>query len=95
MWPALEVKLILLFISLIEVMESERTKISTITCTDKDFQQPEPGGLIQNEPNVGDRVKDRLETVKEAVEEASGFLKNKADEAGARPELQKNPAVGR
>ncbi|WP_298910590.1 DUF6658 family protein [uncultured Nostoc sp.] len=63
--------------------------------TDKDFQQPEPGGLIQNESNVGERVKDRLETVKEAVGEASGFLKNKADEAAARPELQKNPAVGR
>ncbi|MEH2143191.1 DUF6658 family protein [Nostoc sp.] len=53
--------------------------------TDQDSQQPEPGGLIQNEPNVGERVKDRLETVKEAVEEASGFLKNKPDEAKARP----------
>ncbi|MDF5739239.1 MULTISPECIES: DUF6658 family protein [unclassified Nostoc] len=53
--------------------------------TDKDFRQPEPGGLIQNETNVGDRVKDRLETVKEAVEEASGFLKNKPDEAKVRP----------
>ncbi|MDZ8031867.1 MAG: DUF6658 family protein [Nostoc sp. DedQUE08] len=63
--------------------------------TDKDFRQPEPGGLIQNESNVGERVKDRLETVKEAVEEASGFLNNKADEAKARPELQPNPAVNR
>ncbi|MBN4006492.1 DUF6658 family protein [Nostoc sp. LPT] len=63
--------------------------------TDKNFRQPEPGGLIQNEANVGDRVKDRLETVKEAVGEASGFLKSNADEAGARPELQKNPALGR
>jgi hypothetical protein len=63
--------------------------------TDKDFQQPEPGGLIQDEPNIGDRIQDRIETVKEAVEEASGFLKDKRDEAGARPELQKNPAVGR
>ncbi|QFS44712.1 hypothetical protein GXM_02187 [Nostoc sphaeroides CCNUC1] len=63
--------------------------------TDKDFQEPEPGGLIQNEPKVGDRIQDRLETVKENVEEASGFLKNKADEAAARPELQKNPAAGR
>ncbi|MEH2425765.1 MAG: DUF6658 family protein [Nostoc sp.] len=53
--------------------------------TDKDFQQPEPGGLIQDESNVGDRVKDRLETVKEAVEEASGFLKKKPNEAKARP----------
>jgi hypothetical protein len=63
--------------------------------TDENFRQPEPGGLIQNEPNVGNRVKDRLETVKETFEEASGFLKKNADEAGARPELQKNPAVGR
>ncbi|MDZ7966555.1 MAG: DUF6658 family protein [Nostoc sp. DedSLP03] len=63
--------------------------------TDKDFRQPEPGGLIQNESNVGERVKDRLETVKEAVEEASGFLNNKADEAKARPELQPNPAGNR
>jgi len=63
--------------------------------TDKDFRQAEPGGLIQNEPNVGDRIQDRIETVKENFEKASGFLKDKADEAAARPELQKNPAVGR
>jgi hypothetical protein len=63
--------------------------------TDKDFQQAEPGGLIQNEPNVGDRIQDRIETVKENVEKASGFLKDKADEAAARPELQRNPAVGK
>jgi hypothetical protein len=63
--------------------------------TDKDFRQPEPGGLIQNEPAIGTRVQERIETVKEAVEEASGFLQNKADEAKARPEFQKNPALGR
>ncbi|MEH2083045.1 MAG: DUF6658 family protein [Nostoc sp.] len=63
--------------------------------TDKDFRQPKPGGLIQDESNVGERVKDRLETVKEAVDKASGFLKDKSDEAKARPELQKNPTVGR
>ena len=63
--------------------------------TDKDFQQPEPGGSIQNEPKVGDRIQDRIETVKENVEKASGFLKNKGDEAAARPELQRNPAVGK
>ncbi|WP_026734569.1 DUF6658 family protein [Fischerella sp. PCC 9605] len=61
---------------------------------EKDFK-PESGNLIQNEPDVGERVKERIETVKEAVEEASGFLKEKADEAGARPELQPNPALGR
>ncbi|OUL22699.1 DUF6658 family protein [Nostoc sp. 106C] len=63
--------------------------------TEKNFQQPEPGGLIQREPNVGTRIQERLETVKETVQDASSFLKDKADEAGARPELQKNPAVGR
>jgi hypothetical protein len=63
--------------------------------TDKDFRQPKPGGLIQNEPKVGDRIQDRIEIVKENVEKASGFLQDKADEAAARPELQKNPAVGR
>ncbi len=63
--------------------------------SEKDFQKPEPGGLIQREPDVGERVKERLETVKEAVQDASGFLQEKADEAGARPELQPNPAVNR
>lgn len=63
--------------------------------TEKNFQQPEPGGLIQREPSVGTRVKERLETVKETVKDASSFLQDKADEAAARPELQKNPAVGR
>jgi len=63
--------------------------------TEEDFQQPEPGGSIQNEPNIGTRVQERLETVKETFEEASGFLKNKADEASTRPELKPNPAVQR
>jgi len=51
--------------------------------------------LIQNEPNVGTRIQERLETVKESVQEASKFIQDKADEASSRPELQKNPAVGR
>ncbi|MBR8836991.1 MAG: hypothetical protein DSM106950_24055 [Stigonema ocellatum SAG 48.90 = DSM 106950] len=59
--------------------------------TQKDFQQPEAGGIIQREPDLGTRVKERIETVKEAVEEASEFLQHKADEAGARPELRPNP----
>ncbi|BAY22083.1 hypothetical protein NIES2100_18460 [Calothrix sp. NIES-2100] len=63
--------------------------------TEKNFQQPEPGGLIQRQSDVGNRIQDRLETVKETFKDASGFLQNKADEASARPELQKNPAVGR
>lgn len=62
---------------------------------EEDFQKPEPGGLIQREPDVGTRIKERLETVKENVQEASKFIPEKAGEASARPELQKNPAVGR
>ncbi|MEA5566189.1 DUF6658 family protein [Anabaena sp. UHCC 0399] len=63
--------------------------------TEKDYQQPKPGGLIQREPDVGTRIQERIGTVQENVKEASGFLKEKADEASSRPELQKNPAVGR
>ncbi|MBE9051828.1 hypothetical protein IQ243_15630 [Nostocales cyanobacterium LEGE 11386] len=63
--------------------------------TQKEFQRPESGGLIQREPDVGTRIQERIETVKESVKDASSFLKDKAEEASARPELQKNPAVGK
>ncbi|MBD2445917.1 hypothetical protein H6G76_01860 [Nostoc sp. FACHB-152] len=63
--------------------------------TRENFQQPEPGGLIQNQSDLGNRVSDRLETVKEQFQDASSFVQDKAAEASARPELQKNPAVGR
>ncbi|MBH8573360.1 hypothetical protein I8752_10110 [Nostocaceae cyanobacterium CENA369] len=63
--------------------------------TEENFRKSEPGNLIQDEPNVGTRIQERIDTVKEAVKDASGFLKDKADEASSRPELQKNPAVGR
>ncbi len=36
-----------------------------------------------------------METVTESVEKASGFLKEKADEASAKPKLQENPVVGK
>jgi hypothetical protein len=63
--------------------------------TEKNIEKPEAGGLIQRESNVLERAQDRLETVGKAIEDASGFLQDKADEAAARPELQKNPAVGK
>lgn len=63
--------------------------------TKENFQKPEPGGLVQNQPNLGERVSDRLEIVKEQFKEAGSFVQDKAEEASARPELQKNPAVGR
>ncbi|MEA5502621.1 DUF6658 family protein [Halotia wernerae UHCC 0503] len=62
---------------------------------EQNFQRPKPGSLIQNESNVGNRVKDRLEAVKEEFKDASSFVKDKAGEASYRPELQKNPALGK
>lgn len=47
------------------------------------------------ESDIGERAKDRLNIVGKAVQDASSFLNDKADEANARPELQKNPAVGK
>lgn len=63
--------------------------------TEKNFERPAPGGLIQREPDVGTRIQERLETVQDSVKEASNFLQEKAEEASSRPELQKNPAVGK
>ncbi|MBY5283337.1 hypothetical protein F2Y95_16695 [Aphanizomenon flos-aquae CCAP 1446/1C] len=63
--------------------------------TEEEFKHTEPGGLIQGQPDLGNRIQDRIETVTESFEKASGFLKEKADEASARPELQKNPSVGK
>nr|WP_246275662.1 DUF6658 family protein [Brasilonema bromeliae] len=63
--------------------------------TQKNIGQPEPGGLNQRQSDVGERIQNRLETVGEAIQEASGFLKDKADEASNRPELQRNPAVNK
>jgi hypothetical protein len=62
---------------------------------EQDFQRPKPGGLIQNEPDLGDRIKDRLGAVKEEFQDASSFVKDKANETSSRPELQKNPAGGK
>lgn len=63
--------------------------------TEKNIETSQPGGLNQRDPNIKERVQNRLETVKGAVDEASAFLKDKADEASQRPELQKNPALGK
>ena len=69
--------------------EAENKAIPRVTT--KNVNKPQPGGLIQREDNIGDRIEDRLETVKEAIQDASSFLGDKADEAAARPELQPNP----
>ena len=61
--------------------------------TTKDFVEPEPGGLNQRNPNLGERLENRIEMAKDAFQDASSFVKDKADEAGKRPELQSNPAL--
>ncbi|NJL79325.1 MAG: hypothetical protein HC836_20325 [Richelia sp. RM2_1_2] len=61
----------------------------------ENINDPQPGGLIQRSPDFGNRVEERLDAVKETFEEASSFLQDKAQEANARPETQKNPALGR
>lgn len=61
--------------------------------TNKDFTSPESGGLNQRNPDLGERAQTRIEKVQEAFTEASKFVKDKADEAGQRPEAQSNPAL--
>ncbi len=61
--------------------------------TNKDFMQPREGGLNQRNPDLGERVENRVEKAQEAFKEAGSFLKRKADEAGERPEGQSNPAL--
>lgn len=61
--------------------------------TGEDFVQAEPGGLNQRNPDVGERFENRIEQAKEAFQDAASFVKDKADEAGKRPELQSNPAL--
>ncbi len=63
--------------------------------TEKNFEQAKSGGLNQRNPSLGERAENRIEKVKEAFKDASKFTKEKADEAGERPELQSNPALNK
>ncbi len=63
--------------------------------TQKNLQEPNAGGLNQRNPDLGERIENRIEAVKDAFKDASGFIKDKADEAGERPELQVNPALSK
>lgn len=47
----------------------------------EDFEKAEEGGLIQRQSDYGDRVGDRLSTVKESLDEASEFIGEGAKEA--------------
>lgn len=59
----------------------------------KDFSQPEPGGLNQRNPILGERIENRIEEATDAFKESASFVQEKAGEAGQRPELQSNPAL--
>lgn len=61
--------------------------------TSEDFTQPRAGGVNQRNPELGERVENRVEAAKDAFKEAATFVKEKSDEAGRRPELQSNPAL--
>jgi hypothetical protein len=60
--------------------------------TGEDFTKAEPGGLNQQNENLGERFENRIETATEAFKKAGAFVKEKSDEAGERPEFQSNPA---
>lgn len=59
--------------------------------TAKDFTEPQPGGLNQRNPDLGDRLETRVEEAQEAFKDAASFAGDKAKEAGQRPEV--NPAL--
>lgn len=61
--------------------------------TEKNFEQPKPGGFNQRNPDLGERLGTRIEEAKEAFKDAGAFVKEKSDEAGERPEFQSNPAL--
>lgn len=46
----------------------------------QDFEKSEPGGQIQRESNVGERIKDRLGAATESFSKASEFIKKGANE---------------
>lgn len=59
----------------------------------QDFESPEPGGQIQRQSDVGDRVEDRLSTVKGAFEKAGEFINEGAEDALERHEALPKPGL--
>ncbi|HEY9635614.1 MAG TPA: DUF6658 family protein [Coleofasciculaceae cyanobacterium] len=59
----------------------------------EDFETSEPGGQIQREGSIGERIQDRLSTVKETVDKASEFLNEGADKALEGNEKVDNPGL--
>lgn len=59
----------------------------------EDFEQPKPGGQIQREPDLGERIQDRLVVVKETFDKASDFINEGAGEAKERHETVPTPGL--
>ncbi|HEY9669466.1 MAG TPA: DUF6658 family protein [Coleofasciculaceae cyanobacterium] len=59
----------------------------------QDFETPEPGGQIQRESNVGNRIQDRFSRVKEQFDEASEFISDDAEEARERHQAVPKPGL--
>lgn len=57
----------------------------------QDFETAEPGGQIQRQEDIGDRVEDRLSAVKQAFDKAGDFITDNAEEALERHETTANP----
>ncbi|HEY9602824.1 MAG TPA: DUF6658 family protein [Allocoleopsis sp.] len=52
----------------------------------EDFKTAEPGGQIQRESNIGDRIQDRLGRAKESFGKAGEFTRDYAEEAASNSE---------
>ncbi len=61
----------------------------------KDFETAQPGGQIQREDDFGDRVQDRLSTVKETFDKASDFINEGAKEALDNHEAVSTPGLNK
>lgn len=60
---------------------------------ERDFEKSEPGGQIQRDSDLGDRVENRLKTVKKTFDKASEFIKDDAEEALDRHENVGKPGL--
>jgi hypothetical protein len=59
----------------------------------ENFETSEPGGQIQRESELGDRIQDRLGTVKQTFDKASEFIHDSAEEALDRHEAAPQPGL--
>jgi outer membrane protein assembly factor BamD (BamD/ComL family) len=60
---------------------------------ERDFEKSKPGGQIQRDSDLGDRVENRLSTVKKTFDKASEFIKEDAKEALDKHENVSKPGL--